>query len=265
MKINFFKKLVLGVAILYAPLQSMAWGTEGHRVCGQIADGYLTPKARKAIQEILGNESIAIASNWADFIKSDPAFSYLSSWHYIDFDKAYTYPEMQEFLAHDTNTDAYTKLNFLIGELKKKGLTKENRLLYLHMLIHIVEDVHQPLHTGHTADKGGNDVKLTWQNNPTNLHSVWDSEIINFQQLSYTEYAAAINHTTAEQRAEWQKAPISEWLYESNQLAEKIYADTKNGDNLKSFNYNFKYIDTVNQQLLKGGVRLAGVLNQLFG
>jgi hypothetical protein len=265
MKMNFLKKLVLGLALLYTPVLTMAWGTEGHRICGQIAESYLTPKARAAIQAILGNESIAIASNWADFIKSDTAYRYLSSWHYIDFDKAYTYPEMQAFLAHDTNVDAYTKLQFLISELKKKDLSKANKLLYLRMVIHIVEDVHQPLHTGHTTDKGGNDIRVTWQNNQTNLHSVWDSDLINFQQLSYTEYAASINHTTAAQRAEWQKAPISQWLYESNQLAEKIYANTKSGDNLRTFDYNFKYIDTINQQLLKGGVRLAGVLNQLFG
>jgi hypothetical protein len=264
MKMNSLKKLAIVITILYAPLQSMAWGAEGHRICGQIADSYLTPKARAAIRAILGNESIALASNWADFIKSDPAFSYLSSWHYIDFDKAYTYPEMQDFLAHDTNTDAYTKMNFMIGELKKKDLTKENKLLYLHMLIHIIEDVHQPMHTAHTADKGGNDVKVTWFNEPSNLHSVWDSKLIDFQQLSYTEYATAINHTTAGQRAELQKAPISQWLFESQQLAEKIYTDTKPDAKL-GYNYNFQFIDTINQQLLKGGVRLAGVLNQLFG
>jgi hypothetical protein len=261
---NFLKKLTLAIVILYAPLQSMAWGAEGHRVAGQIAYSYLTPKARKAMQEILGYESVALASTWADFIKSDPAYSYLSPWHYIDFDKVYTYPEMQEYLKHDTNADAYTKLNFLISELKKKDLSKENKLLYLHMLIHIVEDVHQPMHAAHTDDKGGNDFKVNWFNNPTNLHSVWDSQLIEFQQLSYTEYAAAINHTTTDQRAEWQKAPISQWLFESNQIAEKLYTEIKPGDTL-NYRYNFTHIDIVNQQLLKAGVRLAGVLNQLFG
>ncbi|MDB5111699.1 MAG: Nuclease, partial [Mucilaginibacter sp.] len=251
MKINLFKKLILAVAILYTPLFTMAWGIEGHRVCGQIADSYLTPRARLAIKAILGNESVAMAGNWADFIKSDPNYSYLSSWHYIDFDKAYNYPEMQEFLQHDTNTDAYTKLQFLIGELKKKDITKENKLLYLHMLIHIIEDVHQPMHTAHTADKGGNDVKVNWFNEPANLHSVWDSKLIDFQQLSYTEYSTAINHTTLTQRTEWQKAPISQWLFESSKLAEKIYSDTKPGETL-NYKYNFIFIDTVNQQLLKG-------------
>ncbi len=250
---------------MYAPLQTMAWGAEGHRVAGQIADSYLTPKARKAIQEILGNESIAITSNWADFIKSDPNYAYLSTWHYIDFDRPYTYEDMQVFLAHDTNTDAYTKLQFLIGELKKKDLTKENKLLYLRMLIHITEDVHQPMHTGHTEDKGGNDIKVTWGNTPTNMHSVWDSQIIDMQQLSYTEYTAMINHTTAAQRAQWQKEPISKWLYDSNQLAEKIYAEVKNGDTISPYKYNFNHIDIVNQQLLKAGVHLAGLLNEIFG
>jgi hypothetical protein len=263
MKTNLLKKLAIGIAIIYAPLQSMAWGAEGHRICGQIADSYLSPQARKAIKEILGNESIAMASTWADFIKSDPDYSYLYNWHFIDFDKAYTYAEMQDFLAHDTNVDAYTKINFMISELKKKDLPKEKKLLYLRVLIHVIEDVHQPMHTAHTDDKGGNDFKVNWFSTPTNLHSVWDSQLIEFQQLSYTEYTNAINHTTVAQRNEWQKAPIAQWLFESNQIAEKLYTEIKPGETL-NYKYNFNHIDTLNQQLLKAGVRLAGVLNQLF-
>jgi len=263
MKTAFLKKLVLFITILYLPLQSMGWGVEGHRIAGQIAEIYLTPKARKAIREILGYETIAIASTWADFIKSDPAYNYLSAWHYIDFDKVYTYPEMQEYLNHETNVDAYTKLQFLISELKKKDLSKENKVLYLKMLIHIAEDVHQPMHAAHTDDKGGNDFKVNWFNTPTNLHSVWDTQLIEFQQLSYTEYTAAINHPTAEQRAEWQKAPISQWLFESNQIAEKLYTEIKPGDTL-NYKYNFTHIDIVNGQLIKAGVRVAGLLNEIF-
>ncbi len=263
MKIKFIKKLILVAAIFYFPLQSMAWGTQGHRICGQIASSYLTPNARKVVTQILGNESLALAGNWADFVRSDPNYNYLSSWHYVDFDKAYTYPEMVDYLNHDKNIDAYTRLQFLVGELKKKDISKTNRLLYLHMLIHLVEDVHQPLHAAHADDKGGNDFKVNWFSNPTNLHSVWDSQLIDFQQLSFTEYASAINHTTPAQRAEWQAAPISKWIFESNQITEKLYAEIKPGDTL-NYKYNFTHIETVNQQLLKAGVRLAGILNQLF-
>ena len=264
MKTTFFKKIILFVAVCYIPLQSMAWGTNGHRICGQIADSYLTPKARKAIEAILGNESIAITSNWADFIKSDPNYKYLYNWHFVDFDKPYTYPDMMAFLKQDTAVDAYTKMNFLIAELKKPTTTKTNKLLYLRMLIHIVEDVHQPMHTAHADDKGGNDFKVQWFGKDSNLHSVWDSQLIDYQQLSYTEYATMINHTTATERASLQKDPISKWLFESNQLAEKLYTDIKPGDNL-GYKYNFDHIATLNQQMVKAGVRLAGLLNQIFG
>jgi hypothetical protein len=265
MKLNVLKKLLLGVAIMYLPVQSMAWGTNGHRICGQIADSYLTPKARAAIKAILGDESIAITSNWADFIKSDPAYNYLYNWHFINFDKTLTTPEMEAYLKADTAVDAYTKMNFLIAELKKKTTTKTNKLLYLRMLIHIVEDVHQPLHTGHLSDKGGNDVKVMWYDKESNLHSIWDSQLIDAQQLSYTEYVSWINHTTIARRIELQKAPVSQWLFESNQIADKIYADAKPGDKINTFKYNFKFIAILNDQLLKGGVRLAGVLNNIFG
>jgi hypothetical protein len=264
MKLRLLKKLALGLVIIYAPLQSMAWGTNGHRISGQIAEDHLTPKSRAAVLAILG-ESVAMASNWADFIKSDPSYSYLYNWHFVDLDRPYSYPELMEFLQHDTNVDAYTKLKFLIAELKKTTTTKENKLLYLRMLIHITEDVHQPFHTGHTADKGGNDIKLTWFNKPTNLHSIWDSELIDFQQLSYTEYATAVDHSTAAQRTEWQKAPIEQWLFESNQIAEKAYSEVKSGDQVSGYKYNFEHIKTVNECLLKGGIRLAGILNELFG
>jgi hypothetical protein len=264
MKSDLVKKLILGLAIIYLPLQSMSWGTEGHRIAGLVAESYLTSKARAAIKAILGDTSIAIASNWADFIKSNPNYNYMNTWHYIDLDKNYTYPELQVYLKRDTTINAYTKPQFLVTELKKSGLSKANKLLYLRMLIHIVEDLHQPLHVGHTADKGGNDIKVTWLNNPSNLHSVWDSGLIDFQQLSYTEYAAVINHTSAAERAQWQKAPMSQWVYESGQIADKLYFETKTGDNLNAFKYNFSHIAIVNRQLVKAGVRLAGVLNAIF-
>ncbi len=265
MKTSALKKLLLGLVIIYLPVKSMAWGAEGHRIAGLIAKSYLTPKARAAVKAILRDTSIAIASNWADFIKSDPNYNYLSSWHYIDLDKTYTYPDLQVYLNHDTTVNAYTKLNFLIAELKKKNLPSNKKLLYLRMLIHIVEDVHQPMHVGHTSDKGGNDIKVTWQGNPSNLHSVWDSGLIEFQQLSYTEYASAINFTTAAQRTQWQREPISKWIFESNQIADKLYDEVKSGDTLNGYKYNFTHIAVVNRQLLKAGVRLAGVLNQIFG
>jgi hypothetical protein len=257
------KKLVVLTLFLYVPFCSMAWGVLGHRIIGQVADSYLSKTAKKEIFKILGNESVAMTSNWPDFIKSDPAYKYLDPWHYINLKTGLTESELKNYLATDTITDAYTKINWITGQLKNKELEPDKKVLYLRLLIHIVGDIHQTLHIGRVEDRGGNGIKVNWFKDPSNLHTVWDSKLIDFQQLSYTEYATSINHTTKAQRKVWQAEPLSDWIWQSYQYAEKIYADIKPDANL-SYDYNFKFIGVVNQQLLKGGVHLAGLLNEIF-
>jgi hypothetical protein len=259
------KTITLLVAFFYIPFASMAWGVLGHRIVGQIADSYITKNTKKAIAQILGTESIAMTSNWPDFIKSDPAYNYLSNWHYINLKSGLSYDSVKAFLYTDTATDAYTKINFLVTELKNKSLEQQKKILYLRLLIHLVGDIHQPLHVGRLEDQGGNRVKVLWFKDSTNLHTVWDTQLINFQQLSYTEYATSINFTTKDQRNSLQQQPLSDWLFESYQIADKIYGDIKTPNQRLDYAYNFKYVDILNSQLLKGGVRLAGLLNEIFG
>jgi hypothetical protein len=242
----------------------MAWGQNGHRIVGEIAESYLTPKAKAAIQKILGTESMAMASTWADFIKSDTSYRYLNAWHYADYEKNLNYEALQNTLKTDTTTDAFTKINFLVAELKKKNLSQEKKLMYLRLLIHIVGDVHQPMHVSPEGDQGGNDIKVTWFGQSSNLHRVWDEQLIEDQKLSYTEYSNWINHTTAGQRKKWQGQPMSEWFYESYKLSEQLHDEIKEQNPKLSYVYIYKHLSTLNEQLLKGGVRLAGLLNQIF-
>ena len=258
------KKIFVIAVFVYAPLASMAWGQLGHRIVGEIADSYLSSKTKKEIKKILGNESIAMASNWPDFIKSDSAYKYLDVWHYVDFEKGTTLSQMQSILAKDTTANAYTKLNYLVSELKKKDLAADKKAMYLKLVIHIIGDINQPYHVGYDDDRGGNDIKVTWFGENTNMHSIWDSKMIESQQLSYTEYAKAINFTTAAQRRSYVEGGWISWLYDSFQITESLYKDVKAGDKL-SYRYNYLHIETLNQQLLKGGVRLAEVLNSIFG
>lgn len=258
------KKIVLFCLFLSVPFFAMAWGVLGHRIVGEIASSYLTPKAKAEIRKILGTESMAITSNWADFIKSDSTYNYLSSWHYINLDKGLSRDQVLNYLKTDTATDVYTRINFLAKELKNGQLPLEKKKMYLRLLIHFVGDVHQPMHAARKEDLGGNRVRVNWFNTPTNLHAVWDESLINFQQLSYTEYTAAINHTTAKQRQQWQKQPLSEWIAESYEISEQLYPEITEKDQRLSYNYNFRHIQTLNERLLKGGVRLAGLLNSIF-
>ena|SRR6218665_875692 len=256
--------LLLLFFCLYLPQQSQAWGLLGHRIVGQIADSYLTKKAKKSIQEILGNESVAMCSNWPDFIKSDSSFNYLSKWHYINLVTGLSRQQVDDYLRNDTLINVYTKVNWLISELKKKEQPRETKQFYLRLLIHFVGDMHQPLHVGRPDDQGGNRIRVLWFKESKNLHQVWDEALVDFQQLSYTEYATAINHTTADERKVLQQQLISDWVYESYRCAEQIYADVKGPEDKLGYQYNFKYKAMLESQLLKGGVRLAGMLNDIF-
>ncbi len=257
------RRIIFFISLFPLPFCSFGWGVLGHRIIGQIAESYLTAKARIEIQKILGNESIAMSSTWADFIKSDSDYQYIYNWHFMDLDSGLTRGQMQDYLKKDTAVDLFTKTNFLIRELKNKHLSMEKKRMYLKLLIHFVGDIHQPFHVGRHQDLGGNKIRLTWFSTPTNLHAIWDDQLINFQQLSYTEYTTAINHTTAKQRLAWQKQPISEWMIESHQLAERLYGEIEPDQKL-SYRYNYDNIKVLNERLLKAGVRLAGLLNELF-
>jgi hypothetical protein len=257
--------LLPSLMLLLLPFSSMAWGLLGHRIVGEIADSYLTPKARTAIRQILGDESLAMSANWADFIKSDPAYRYLGNWHYINLKGGMTDAEVRSYLQSDTATDAYTRVLFLSKQLKDKSLPADKKLFYLRLLVHIAGDLQQPMHVAHPDDQGGNAIKVDWFGKPTNLHSVWDEQLIAFQELSYTEYARAINHPTAAQKASWQKQGVADWVIDSYAITSDIYRDIEQAGSKLSYRYNFDHIKTVDQQLLKGGVRLASMLNQIFG
>jgi len=260
---RLYKALLISF-LLYIPLQGFSWGMTGHRVIGQIAYSYLSPKAKQEIKAIFGNESLALSTTWADFIRSDSNYNYLSPWHYVNFAPGLDFAGFNAFLKQDTAVDAYTKINVCIKELKKGTLDNTQKKLYLHMLVHMLGDVHMPYHTGRAEDRGGNNIHVLWYNQPTNMHAVWDGSMIDDQKLSFTEYTEAINFTTPAQREAWEKGGLNAWLFDSYQIVEKLYGENIQPNQKLGYVYTYKYLDTVNQQLLKAGVRLAYTLNQIF-
>lgn len=264
MKFIFRSFLIL--ALLYIPSELLAWGTNGHRITGQIAFNHLSNKAKRNIAEILGNESLAYATNWADFVKSDTSFNYLGSWHYINFKSGLDSTSFHEYLKQEQNgTNIYSKILWLAEELKKKELSNDTKKFYLRLLIHFVGDVHQPMHAGRPDDLGGNRITITWFNEPSNLHRLWDDQLVEFQKMSYTEYAAEIDHVSKKEVKELQSAPVSQWVSESYKIAEVLYSEIKEPNPRLSFRYNYDHIHILNDRLLRGGVRLAGMLNDIFG
>ena len=130
------------------------------------------------------------------------------------------------------------------------------------MLVHLVGDIHQPLHVGKPGDRGGNDVKVKWFRSDSNLHRVWDSDMIDDTKLSYTELALSLGTPDKATVARWQKTSIRDWATESMNYRPQVYDI---GDSNLSYKYSYKYLGAAKDRLLQAGVRLAGLLNQIYG
>lgn len=262
---KLFKRLVFLVAVLaYLPFTASAWGMIGHRVVGEVADFYLKAKTRKAIKRVLGTESIGMASNWADFIKSDTSFKYMDSWHYVNLPEGLDRAGVSGFLDSFQEANVYSKIPEMVAILKDKSASPQAQQQAMRILIHLVGDLHQPMHTARKHDLGGNKVQVTWFGQRSNLHRVWDEQIIGYQQLSYTEFADVINHPTKEQFKAWSHDSLKDVVFQSYEVCNEIYTAIP-ADGKLGYEYNFKFGEVVNQQLLKGGIRLAAILNQIYG
>jgi hypothetical protein len=249
---------VLIVLGLFLTLKAASWGLTGHRVIADIAQLYLTKKARKEIVKVLGTESLVDVANYMDFIKSDRQYDYMSTWHYVTIPDGETYAT----ITREPKGDIIWAINKFIGELKSDTLTLDEAQFAVKCLVHLVGDIHQPLHVGNGLDRGGNDIKIKYFWQSSNLHRIWDSGIIDGQNLSYSEWTLKLNHISKKQVAEWQAASVIDWAGESMELRASAYnyGEQKN----LTYRYNYDHIEELEERLIKAGIRLAGILNDIY-
>lgn len=246
------------IVFLAITFHCAAWGPTGHRATGLVAEKHLTKKARASIKKILGDQSLAMASTWMDEIRSDSTFDYMADWHWVTIPQGQTY----EQTVKNPNGDLIQTLQRVISELKSKKLTRAQELERIRILVHLVGDIHQPLHVGDRDDRGGNNVRVTWFGDPSNLHRIWDSDMIDDTKLSYTELAASLENPGEAQVRAWQKNSILEWAKESQSYHTQLY-DTGNGK--LGYRYSYVNMPAVRHRLLQAGIRLAGILNDIYG
>ncbi|GGD43835.1 S1/P1 nuclease [Muriicola marianensis] len=235
------------------------WGKTGHRVVGEVAEMHLKRKARKMVRKILKGRSLASVSNYADDIKSDTLYRKYYPWHYVNYPADKTY--VQEPPAEEG--DIVQAIETCIAKLRDKNSPEEEQIFYLKMLVHFIGDLHQPLHAGWAENRGGNDIEIEWFGRESNLHRLWDSDLIDHFGMSYTELARDLPPLSKEGYKALKQGDVYSWVEESHRLATSIYGSVIPGERL---GYRYKYIhwNTVERQLLKGGVRLAVVLNEIF-
>lgn len=233
------------------------WGSTGHRAVGWIAEKHLSKKAKKQLQRILNGQSLAMVSTWMDEVRSDSNYRYMNDWHWVTIPLGEKYEQTRK----NPNGDVVESIERITKELKTKKLSDQQQLLYIMMLAHLIGDIHQPLHCGAHDDKGGNDVKLQWFREDTNLHRIWDSDIIDETRLSYTELAQSLDQPSDEEIKKWQQHNVRDWAYENQMYDKQIY--TFKGTRL-GYEYSYVNYRVVRLRLLQAGIRLAGVLNEIY-
>lgn len=254
------RKLSVFVILFSISLSVLGWGATGHRIVGLIAERHLNKKVLKKIDRVLRMESLAEVSNHMDFIKSDRTYRHMSPWHYATIPTAKNYEEA----GTPDEGDIIQTIERLIAELKSGSFTNEDEAFALKSLVHLIGDIHQPLHVGNGEDKGGNDVKLEYFYSNSNLHRVWDSGMIDGQKYSYSEYADWINNPSDEEKTTWSSLKVLDWANESKKYREQCYETMPENKKL-SYRYNFDNVELLNQRLLQAGIRLANVLNDIYG
>ena len=252
------------------PSSALAWGKTAHRVVAAIADTELSGLSRARVRQILGEgESLDEAANWPDEMRADPAPFWqktASPWHYVTLNgTSYDHAPPEG--------DALEALGRFSRILRDRNSSLADKQLALRFIVHLVGDLHQPLHAGKCCDKGGNDVKVTWFGKPTNLHAVWDAQIVDDEQLSFSELAAKLErHISDRELIAWWDTNPRDWVSESAAIRDTLYppATPKNpaGEAAPvaelSYAYVHKFTPVMEQRLAQAGVRLAAYLNAIF-
>jgi len=260
MKIKFTAILIGLLASSIAFATNPVWGPTGHRATGKVAENHLTKRAKKKIDKLLKGESLAFVSTYGDEIKSDKKYNQFYTWHYVNMPLDSRYEDAEK----NPKGDLVTGINTCISILKDKNSSDEDKAFYLRMLVHLVGDLHQPMHIGQKEDKGGNTIQVQWFGKGTNLHRVWDTDMIEEWNMSYLELANNTKDLSKAQVKAIQQGSVVDWVHDTHKLSKIAYESVEVGEDLK-YRYSYDHFSTVRKQLQKGGIRLAKLLNDIFG
>lgn len=248
------------IVTLLTAASCWGWSQKGHDVTAYIAEQHLTQTTQAAVDSILEGKSLVYWSNWLDNASHTTDYAYTKTWHYKNINEGVRYEEMGVNPAGDVVTAIKGQMEVLMNP--KSGESERN--LALKILVHLVGDMHQPMHMGHATDLGGNRTKVKFFGRDTNLHSVWDSNIVESgHKWSYSEWQYQIDRVSPEEIDALTVGTVDDWAKETYSIAASVYAGTPVGQNL-SYDEVARWTPVVEAQLLRGGLRLAHVLNMLF-
>lgn len=196
------------------------------------------------------------AANWMDDSRSNSYYNFMRTWHYLDIDKGKKYD------ATSTEKNIITVLHSAIVELRNyREVRKKDIKRDLLLIFHLVGDLHQPLHTGYEVDKGGNTIEINSPFVSGNLHSVWDTQILEYKGLNFDTCLTGLGQIDSAQLADYRKINELKWMYQSRSHLDQVY-DFQN--NFLSKQYVDKSYEIIKKQILIAGIRLAAILKEVF-
>ncbi|MFI5163318.1 MAG: S1/P1 nuclease [Sphingobacteriales bacterium] len=241
----------------------ISWGYKGHQAVATIAENHLTPKAKAQIAALLGSQSLADVATWADEVRNDPAFKETAGWHFVDLPLGLSFEEFNKEVRAQGEDNAYGAMMKMQIILTSNSASQTQKIEALKFLVHFVGDAHQPMHVSRKEDKGGNTIQVRFDNRGTNLHSLWDSKLIDHSGLSVVQMSKAYDKATPAEIKQWQADQPMQWLWESYQITTKLYTEVEKNNNLDQ-DYYETHIGIIEQRIDHGGIRLAGVLNDIY-
>lgn len=253
-------KFIVGLLMASFSINALAWGQIGHRVTGAIAQQHLTPQVQAAISALLPTEDLAEASTYPDEMRSSPDEFWQKKagpFHYVTIPEGQTYADV----GAPEQGDGVSALKMFTANLKSSQTSKEEKQLALRFIVHIIGDLHQPLHAGNGTDRGGNDFKVNFFWQDSNLHRVWDSELLEQRKLSYTEWTAKLNRKISAQNInDWSTTDPQVWIAESIKIRDEIYPKEEE----ISWDYLYNHLPQAKQRLKMAGIRIAAYLNEIY-
>lgn len=253
------RKHIIAVASVALSVTLISWGFKGHRAVATIAQKHLTSNTAYIVSALLKGKSMAEISTWADENRDNKT----APWHYLNLPLGLNHQQFVEIVSNQGNDNVYAALLKAEATLKDKASSPDQKNEALKYLIHLVGDAHQPMHVSRKEDKGGNTIQLQFDGKGTNLHSLWDSKLIDHEGLNEADIAKQYDWANETQIKKWQADSPMEWLWESYQISSELYGDIKPGQTIDEAYYR-KYIQTIHLRVDQAGIRLAGELNKLF-
>ena len=254
------KRLLILLVALLATFESFGWGQKGHDIVAYIAECNLAPRTYRKVVAALDGHSPVYYANWLDGASHTAEYAYTKTWHYANVDEGQTFASQPR----NESGDVVKAVEEIVAKLKSGKLSAEEESLNLKMLIHLVGDMHCPMHAGRLSDRGGNSVKVNFFGKQCKLHSLWDSEIVeSAHRWGYTEWQREIDRQNKVEHRKIVKGAPAEWFVQTHSETVEVYENTPEGAKL-SYDYVTLFTPTVEQQLLRGGLRLAHLLNEIY-